>query len=85
VWPSKIIRTIPEASEDSAKMANSEHLEILRRGVEKWNKWREEHLGPKKAAAPAKKSTARKPISATMRKELSAMMKVSRVEKKKAA
>ena len=24
-------------------MANSEHLEILKRGVEQWNKWRKEH------------------------------------------
>ena len=24
-------------------MANPEHLEILKHGVEQWNKWREEH------------------------------------------
>ena len=24
-------------------MANPEHLEILKQGVEQWNKWREEH------------------------------------------
>jgi TIR domain/Pentapeptide repeats (8 copies) len=43
VWPSKIIRSSAEASEVTRPMANPEHLEILKQGVERWNKWREEH------------------------------------------
>jgi hypothetical protein len=39
---------------------------------------------PKKAAAPAKKATARKPMSAAAKKRLSELMKAKWAEKKKA-
>jgi hypothetical protein len=40
---------------------------------------------PKKASAPAKKSTARKPMSPAMKKKLSALMKARWAERKKTA
>jgi len=33
-------------------MANPEHLEILKQGVEHWNKWREEHPEPRSGEIP---------------------------------
>jgi hypothetical protein len=39
--------------------------------------------GPKKATTVSKKSTGRKPMSAAMRKKLSAMMKARWAERKK--
>jgi hypothetical protein len=51
---------------------------------QRWAKWGGKSA-PKRAAAPAKKSTARKPMSPAMRKKLSAMMKAKWAERKKTA
>jgi hypothetical protein len=51
---------------------------------QRWAKWGGKS-DPKKAAVPAKKSTAGKPMSPAMRKKLSAMMKARWAERKKAA
>ena len=51
---------------------------------QRWAKWGGKSA-PKKAAAPAKKPTARKPMSAAMRKKLSAMMKARWAARKEAA
>jgi predicted ATP-grasp superfamily ATP-dependent carboligase len=48
-----------------------------------WAK-RKGQSAPKKAAAPAKKSTVRRPMSPAMKKKMSALMKARWAEKKKA-
>jgi hypothetical protein len=51
---------------------------------QRWAKWGGKSA-PTKPAAPAKKSTGRKPMSAAMRKKLSAMMKARWAATKKTA
>ncbi len=43
VWVFQNIRSIAGSKRGHAAMADPEHLAILKRGVEHWNRWRKEH------------------------------------------
>src|SRR5271165_6608514 len=82
--PAKVKQSKPASGRKGRRMSAAARKRISAAMKQRWAKWGGKSA-PKKAAAPAKKSTARKPMSAAMRKKLSAMMKARWAQRKKAA
>jgi hypothetical protein len=43
IWDAEVQNTLEAEERGSNTMANQEHLDILKQGVQIWNQWREEH------------------------------------------
>ena len=80
--PPKGNQAKPASGQKRRRMSPAARKDLCRKEAG-WAK-RKGKSGPKKAAV-SKKSTGRKPMSAAMRKKLSAMMKARWAERKKAA